>query len=65
MVLTPKTAVNLLVGLEAYRAGFPELEHFSLLLRELQDESALSLVLVARDLASRLCGLALKNIKER
>lgn len=58
-------ALDLLLGLEALRPSFPELEHFSLLLRELHDEAALAVVLHTRGLVSHICGLRLKDLKHR
>jgi len=55
----------LLFGLETLRPSFPELEHFSLLLRELHDMAALALMLHARELVSRLGGLRLRDISRR
>lgn len=60
-----KTALDLVVGLERLRASYPELEHFSLLLRELHNDRALSLVLHVRDVAERLLGLRLRDLKNR
>lgn len=60
-----KAALDLLFGLETLRPSFPELEHFSLLLRELHDDGALAVVLHVRNLISRLGGLRLSNIKHR
>lgn len=60
-----KAALNFLFGLETLRSSFPELEHFSLVLRELHDEEGLALVLHTRNLVSRLCGLRLRDIKHR
>lgn len=55
----------MLLGLESLRPKFLELEHFSLLLRELHDEGALALVLHVRNVVERLTGLRMKDVKER
>lgn len=57
--------MDLLFALETLRPSFPELEHFSLLLRELQDMGALSVVLHARQLVSHLGGLRLRDVRSR
>ncbi|CAB1110918.1 unnamed protein product [Ectocarpus sp. CCAP 1310/34] len=63
--VTLQAAVDLLFGLETLRPSFPELEHFSLLLRELHDMGALALALHAREVVSRLGGLRLRDVKRR
>ncbi|CAM9206112.1 unnamed protein product, partial [Scytosiphon promiscuus] len=63
--VTLQAAVDLLFGLETLRSLFPELEHFSLLLRELHDVGAFALVLHAREVVSRLGGLRLRDVKRR
>lgn len=60
-----KAALDLLFGLETLRPTFPEVEHFSLVLRELHDSGALALALHARTLVSRLGGLRLVDVKHR
>lgn len=57
--------MDLLFALETLRPFFPELEHFSMLLRELHDMGALALVLHARQLVSQLGGLRLRDVKNR
>ncbi|CAM9953324.1 unnamed protein product, partial [Ectocarpus sp. 4 AP-2014] len=60
-----QAAVDLLFGLETLRPSVPEVEHFSLLLRELHDMGALALALHAREVVSRLGGLRLRDVKRR
>lgn len=60
-----QAAVDLLFGLETLRPSFPEVEHFSLMLRELHDMGALALGLHAREVVSRLGGLRLRDVKRR
>ncbi|CAN0030461.1 unnamed protein product, partial [Pylaiella littoralis] len=60
-----QAAVDLLFGLETLRPTFPELEHFSLLLRELHDMGAFALVLYARETVARLGGLRLRDVRRR
>lgn len=51
--------------MEALRPSFPELEHFSFILRELHDSGAVALTLHTRTLVSRLGGLRLVDIRHR
>lgn len=60
-----QAGVDLLFGLETLRPTFPELEHFSLLLREFHDMGAFALVLHARELVARLGGLRLTDVRRR
>eukprot|EP00903_Cladosiphon_okamuranus_P012921 g12064.t1 len=64
-VVALQAAVDLLFALETLRPFFPELEHFSLLLRELHDMDALALVLHGRHLVSHLGGLRLRDVRNR
>lgn len=57
--------MDLLFGLETLRPLFPELEHFSLLLRELHDIGGFALLLHAREMVSRLGGLRHRDVKRR